>query len=143
MTLLLEWILVLVMLFGGWGSVPTDVRVEGEGGTASARGHAPSTAPSELSELVSRTWPAHRHAEVLAVVECESGWDPTEIGSQGEIGLLQIHPRWWPDLAAEYDLTDPEQNLRAGRIAFLRWQAAFNESGWNAWACGNVVTGEN
>lgn len=109
-----------------WGSAPV---------VAAPAEPAPILVPASFEELLGMTWPEHRHAEVRAVVECESGWDASEVGSQGERGLMQIHPAYWPDLAEDYDLFDPEQNLRAGRIAFVRWQETFNESGWNAWSC--------
>jgi soluble lytic murein transglycosylase-like protein len=89
-----------------------------------------------LAALIERTWPAHRHSEVLSVVQCESSGDASAVGDGGwAIGLMQIRIDYWPHLASAYDLTDAEQNLRAGRQAFVEWQQMFNESGWNAWAC--------
>ena len=36
-------------------------------------------------------WPPSLHPEALRIAGCESGWDPHAIGSQGEVGLFQIH----------------------------------------------------
>lgn len=36
-------------------------------------------------------------AIILSLIEQESGFDPNAIGSDGEIGLLQIFPSAWPD----------------------------------------------
>jgi soluble lytic murein transglycosylase-like protein len=89
-----------------------------------------------LADLIERTWPAHRHSEVLSVVQCESSGDASAVGDGGwAIGLMQIRIDYWPHLASAYDLTDAEQNLRAGRQAFVEWQQMFNESGWRAWSC--------
>lgn len=99
----------------------------------------PLLVPVSLERLMpalEQTWPPHRHGEVLAVVECESGGDPQAVGDGGRaFGLLQIRADHWPHLAAEHDLLDLEDNLRAGRRAFLEWAAVFEEPGWNAWSC--------
>ena len=90
----------------------------------------------ELRPALERTWPEYRHEEVLAVIDCESRFKPGEVGDNGRaFGLMQIRIDFWPHLAAAYDLTDPEQNLAAGRQAFLEWRAAFGGSGWGAWSC--------
>jgi hypothetical protein len=62
--------------------------------------------------------------EWLAVtVWTESGCNPYARGSSGEIGLVQIHPRWWRKALATagiHDLWNPHENLRAGAYALSR-----------------------
>ena len=67
---------------------------------------------------------------VLAVIETESQFDPTIIGSHGEIGLMQIKPDTAQWIAERYNipwkgkktLSDPAMNVRIGvaYLAFLR-----------------------
>lgn len=63
-------------------------------------------------------------AEWLAVtVWTESGCNPYTRGSSGEIGLTQIHPRWWKTKLAKvgiHDLWNQRDNLRAGAYALSR-----------------------
>lgn len=58
-----------------------------------------------------------RYELALAVIERETSFTDTT-GDGGEsVGYFQIQPRWWGELMAEIgvdDLTDPEQNFRAG-----------------------------
>ena len=58
--------------------------------------------------LVESIFPAFAVEAVLQVMACESHGNPNAIGAAGELGLLQIHPRWHPDATL-----DPEGNLRA------------------------------
>ena len=72
--------------------------------------------------LVESIFPAHAVETVLRIMQCESGGNPNATGAQGEMGLLQVHPRWHRD--ASYD---PEANLRAayrisgGGVSFSAW----------------------
>jgi soluble lytic murein transglycosylase-like protein len=52
---------------------------------------------------------------VAAVIRVESKFDQRAIGSSGEIGLLQLHPRWFAD--ATFDV---EQNIELG-VRHLAW----------------------
>jgi soluble lytic murein transglycosylase-like protein len=52
---------------------------------------------------------------VAAVIRVESKFDQRAIGSSGEIGLLQLHPRWFAD--ASFDV---EQNIELG-VRHLAW----------------------
>ena len=61
---------------------------------------------------------------ILGIIQCESSGDPWATGSQGEQGLLQIHPRWHPD--ATYD---PEGNLRAA------YRISNGGRDFSAWSC--------
>jgi soluble lytic murein transglycosylase-like protein len=52
-----------------------------------------------------------------AVVQIESNFHPTALGSAGEIGLMQIKPATARDMGYEgpdYGLYDPETNIRFG-----------------------------
>ena len=53
----------------------------------------------------------------LAVVECESGWDPTAVSVKGAQGLMQLMPATARELGVENSF-DPEQNVRAG-VSYL------------------------
>ncbi len=59
------------------------------------------------------------------IIEAESGWNPNEIGEDGERGLTQVHPVHfgWVD---EDRLFDPEYNME---VALMLWRA----SGWMPW----------
>jgi hypothetical protein len=52
---------------------------------------------------------------VAAVIRVESKFDQRAVGSSGEIGLLQLHPRWFAD--ATFDV---EQNIELG-VRHLAW----------------------
>jgi hypothetical protein len=52
---------------------------------------------------------------VAAVIRVESKFDERAVGSSGEIGLLQLHPRWFAD--ATFDV---EQNIELG-VRHLAW----------------------
>lgn len=64
----------------------------------------------------------------VAIAKCESGWWPNATGSQGEMGLWQIHPRWHPD--ATYD---PLGNARAA------YRISGGGADWSAWTCARVL----
>ena len=74
--------------------------------------------------------PADMARDVVAVVQCESRWDPAAIGAAGEKGLLQIHVRVHGPamIAAGLDPTN-----EADRI---RWAVnLFQQHGWAPWSC--------
>ena len=72
--------------------------------------------------LTESIFPSFAVETVLRIMQCESGGNPNATGAQGEMGLLQVHPRWHRD--ASYD---PEANLRAayrisgGGVSFSAW----------------------
>jgi soluble lytic murein transglycosylase-like protein len=72
----------------------------------------------KLIELVSR-----RHdvdpALVKAMVQAESGFDPTAVSSSGALGLMQVLPETASRFSIE-DLSDPHQNLKAG-VKYLKY----------------------
>jgi soluble lytic murein transglycosylase-like protein len=56
---------------------------------------------------------------VDAIIEVESGWNPSAVSNKGAVGLMQL----MPGTAARFgvsDRFDVEQNLRGG-IAYLAW----------------------
>lgn len=66
---------------------------------------------------------------------CETGGtlDPNSTGDEGEVGLLQIHPRYHTGRAAKFgwtmaDLYDPYKNVVVGADIYA-------ESGWGPWTC--------
>lgn len=59
----------------------------------------------------------------LRRIQCESGGRADATGAQGEMGLLQIHPRFHPD--ASYD---PEANIRA---AYRISGGGYDTSAWS------------
>ena len=61
---------------------------------------------------------------VLERIDCESDGDPNKTGAEGEMGLLQIHPRWHHD--ATYD---PLGNLLAA------YRISAGGTNWSAWTC--------
>lgn len=74
--------------------------------------------------LVASIFPAWAVDTVLRVMWCESRGDPNATGAAGEMGLMQIMPRWHPD--ATYD---PEGNLRAA------YRISSGGTDWSAWTC--------
>ena len=74
--------------------------------------------------LVESIFPAHAVETVLRIMACESGGNPNATGAQGEMGLLQVHPRWHRD--ASYD---PEANLRAA------YRISGGGQSFAAWSC--------
>lgn len=81
---------------------------------------APSTCPTVISSALG--WAG------CAISFCESGWDPSSTGAEGERGYFQVHPRW------HYDSTyDPAGNVAAAvRISS-------GGSDWSAWTTRSVL----
>lgn len=75
-------------------------------------------------ELVASVFPASAIDAVLRVMACESGGNPNVTGAAGEMGLMQIHPRWHSD--ATYD---PLGNLLAA------YRISSGGTDWSAWTC--------
>ena len=75
--------------------------------------------------LVASIFPAWAVNKVLAVMDCESGGNPNTTGAEGEVGLMQIHPRWHND--ATYD---PYGNVVAA------YRISSGGKDWSAWTCG-------
>jgi hypothetical protein len=74
--------------------------------------------------MVEEIFPAHSVETVLRIMRCESGGNPGATGGSGEMGLMQIHPRWHPD--ATYD---PYGNLLAA------YRISGGGTSWGAWTC--------
>lgn len=75
--------------------------------------------------LVASIFPAWAVDKVLDVMDCESEGDPNATGAQGEMGLMQLHPKWHSD--ATYD---PYGNLVAA------YRISSGGTDWSAWTCG-------
>jgi hypothetical protein len=87
---------------------------------------------SAIVDLVADHFPPDQVEAALAVIRCESRFDPDATGRAGERGLFQVHPLWqrlaerlyWPGVS----LYDAEVNVA---VAAAIWRAA----GWRPWAC--------
>lgn len=65
---------------------------------------------------------------VNAVVEVESGWNPSAVSSAGATGLMQL----MPDTAAAFGVRnrfDVAENIRGG-VAYLAWLSAVCRGDW-------------
>lgn len=56
-------------------------------------------------------------AVALAVAEVESSFNVNALGSQGEVGLFQLHPRYFPNAPKE-----AAQNIEVGVKHLLYWK---------------------
>ena len=103
---------------------------------------------ADYSRGCSRTPPPGFSAAVVAAAEefggdprllattvyVESGCDPKALGSQGDVGLTQIVPRFWAKELHEHGISNlwsPEQNLRAGAYV-LAVAASTTASTWDS-----------
>jgi soluble lytic murein transglycosylase-like protein len=92
--------------------------------TYSAPAYSYASGVEQWRGLVSEIFPSYIVDYVLAIMQCESGGDPNETGSQGEMGLLQIHPQFHPD--ATYD---PYGNIVAA------YRISNGGTDFSAWTC--------
>jgi soluble lytic murein transglycosylase-like protein len=98
------------------------------------RGNRPAALErSEVVDLVAAHFPPEEVASALAVLACESRFDPRATGRAGERGLFQIHPVYWTWLARQLvgpdaDLYDPDTNVA---VAAAVWR----QFGWAPWSC--------
>jgi len=74
--------------------------------------------------LVESIFPAFAVDTVLRIMACESNGNQDATGAAGEMGLMQIHPRWHPD--ATYD---PTGNLLAA------YRISGGGASFGAWSC--------
>ena len=90
-----------------------------------------ATPEQRVRELLKRSpWPYWLHAQALAVIGCESTYNPNAVGDDGlALGLLQIRIDWHPRIA-RMDLLDPHENLIAGYIIYLQAGGS-----WAPWSC--------
>jgi soluble lytic murein transglycosylase len=87
----------------------------------------------------------HQYAElrgidpvlVRAMIQVESGYDPTAVSRKGAIGLMQLMPATASELRVD-DPFDPESNIRGGTAYFRRLLNEFDDqlvlalAGYNA-----------
>ncbi|WP_260683911.1 lytic transglycosylase domain-containing protein [Rhizobium laguerreae] len=100
---------------------PIALKVDGELSSTQPRPDLLSGIPEEYAKLVSAIAAAEEVDPnwVLSIMRAENaGFDPRLVSSAGAIGLMQVMPRIGAAFGAS-DLTDPEQNIRAG-TRFLR-----------------------
>ena len=110
-------------------------KVRGDDDPYDAQVHQGAVAPAGDGCIVSdlerpcMPIPEDMQANIVAVVQCESRWDPRAVGMLGERGLLQIHPIHRAPMAkAGLDFGQEGDRLRwAIRI--------FEGNGWGPWAC--------
>ncbi|WP_246763534.1 lytic transglycosylase domain-containing protein [Rhizobium sp. 007] len=99
----------------------TEPLVDASGLAAQARSDLLSGIPEDYARLA-LTIAAAEEVDpnwVLSVMRAENvGFDPGLVSSAGAVGLMQVMPRIGEAFGAK-DLTDPEQNIRAG-TRFLR-----------------------
>jgi hypothetical protein len=90
-----------------------------------------ATPEQRVRALLARSpWPPYLHAQALAVIGCESTYNPNAVGDDGlALGLLQIRTDYHPRLA-RWDLLDPHQNLIAGYVVYLQ-----SGGSWDPWTC--------
>lgn len=74
--------------------------------------------------MVEQVFPRFAVETALRIMHCESRGDPNATGAAGEMGLMQIHPRWHAD--ATYD---PLGNLLAA------YRISGGGRDWSAWTC--------
>lgn len=96
-------------------------------------------APVETISPVSNNyapWPVELWPMVECLIWWESGGDPSAVGAQGEIGLMQVGPANFAYLAergiAPDQLYDGPTNIRAGWLLYLYWQDAVGD-GFRPW----------
>lgn len=67
-----------------------------------------------------------------AIIEAESGGDPDAVGQAGEIGLMQIYPRYHVERSQRlnvYDLFEPEGNILVGADYLAELFAEYQDMG--------------
>lgn len=71
-----------------------------------------------------------RVSQALRVARCESSFDPSAVGEQGELGLFQLHPKGVGEryIEAGWNLLDARENTIAAALEVAA-------HGWDAWAC--------
>lgn len=74
-----------------------------------------------LIDEVCRELGFDRPSLIKAMVYCESGFDKTQISSADARGLMQITPRWFSKLMAEYEVTDLCADERGNLLIGVRW----------------------
>ena len=98
-------------------------------------------APPDLDLLVEEAAAEVNAAPLLlaTIVLKESSCNPQAVGSSGEIGLTQVHPKFWLGslkdegiVAGQEDLFVPQNNLRASAFILARQLLRSEGSAWGA-----------
>lgn len=92
--------------------------------------------PAARHVLTVAGWPEELHDEALAVMWCESGWQPWAVGDDGRaLGLFQLWPVWWRYAGADRRVyADPVLNA-AVALEVYRYEAARGYAPWSNWSC--------
>ncbi len=78
-------------------------------------------------------WPPSQRAAARCVIGRESGGNPNVVGSEGERGVLQIHPvhrRAFERLTGKSYYGNVENPVLSGQFAY---QVLYAERGWQPW----------
>lgn len=102
-----------------WRAPPPSAQAQAQ--ARAERSPGPASAAPPFDALVRRTaLVTDVDAALLhAIIDTESGYDPTAVSERGAIGLMQILPRTGQRFGVRR-LEDPAENLRAG-AAYVRW----------------------
>ena len=100
-----------------------------------AERYSPSTRAGRpaLEALVADHFPPDQVAAALAVIACESRFDPAATGAAGEVGLFQLQPAYWRRLAER--LFWPGVSLYDAEVNVATAAALWRLSGWRPWSC--------
>lgn len=123
---------------------PTTTTRRAPASTTTRRAPAPSDATTAELEAIIRAgfarFGTHVADQAVNVAHCEAphdeipgALDPNATGAEGEVGLLQLHPRYQIDRAAKFgwtmhDLYDPTKNVAVAADLYA-------ERGWQPWTC--------
>ncbi len=102
-----------------WRAPPPSAQAQAQARAERSPGQASAAPPFDAlgrrTALVTDVDAALLHA----IIDTESGYDPTAVSERGAIGLMQILPRTGQRFGVRR-LEDPAENLRAG-AAYVRW----------------------
>jgi len=103
------------------------------GSVANARPAQSQAAPPELAAVVEER-AAYRRASagwMRAIIQCESRWNVYAVGSAGELGLVQLHPRGLLPEFYQLGYSDPFDPSEA--IDYLAWALVHGRA--SHWSC--------
>jgi soluble lytic murein transglycosylase-like protein len=65
---------------------------------------------------------------VRAIIFVESSNNPNAVGRDGEVGLMQLHPKWHPNVSF-----DPKENIKLGIKYLAKIRARHGARHTNSW----------